>query len=147
MTAIGRRVLFSVLACVALAAGACTDDSSSEPSPTSTTPTPTSITPSQVVGTWVLREISPAPGVMPSGELALDMRADGTFLADTGCNAQLGKWRVSADGLTFYETMISAKLCLDRPDVLAWFVRARLSSDGKELRVEDNASAATYTRR
>ena len=144
MAAPRRKWTLALVMAVALVAGACGDDA---PSTSATTTSPPTTSAAPVIGTWLLRDISPPPAVMPSRELSLDMRGDGTFVADAGCNAQLGKWRRTAAAVEFYDTGTTVKAC-ERPDVLAFFVSGRPSADGTELRVEDKTStAATYVRR
>jgi hypothetical protein len=118
---------------------ACSDDSTGAPTPTTVIVAP---------GTWTLADLDPRPAGWPFDQtLQLDLRADGTFVAQDRCNSVLGNW--SHDGsavVALTDDVISAMACADRVDVLPFpFGDAHLEGED-QLTIDGTGGRAIYER-
>ncbi|MEO8697110.1 MAG: hypothetical protein ABI658_26610 [Acidimicrobiales bacterium] len=78
-------------------------------------PSPTSGSPS-LVGSWVANQSGRQPN---DPSIELNIRADGTFIANDACNLMQGKWGSTnnATRVQFEDVAYTARLCIGRPDV------------------------------
>ena len=100
--------------------------------------------PGTVVGSWLLRLGDPDK----PEEFELELGIDGTAVATDRCNFIKSDWVSTADPakITFAETTITQRLCVDRPDFIGVLASARLD-DRDRLLVTASGREWTYERR
>jgi hypothetical protein len=83
-----------------------------------------------------------------SEELTLELRPDGTVVGTDRCNFIQSTWLPTAkpSEITFGESMLTMRLCPDRPDVIGFPNSARLD-DRDQLILSASGRDWTYTRR